>query len=123
MLLPVDIEAEVITILHSLAGSVATKVPNPRPSTKTYIRVTRAGGTGLNAVQSAPTVLIECWAPTDIAAFSLAASAYGRLLDTYGTAVWGGRASLTEPVNFPDPDTSSPRYQFIATITSSLEAA
>lgn len=120
MLGPVDTEGEIVTLLDDLADDVATSVPNPRPAT--LIRVTRAGGNARNMLQSDPRHLIECWAADEVAAFNLAASAYARLLDHYGPAgVWGGRASLTEPVNFPDPDTESPRYQFVATILTDLQ--
>lgn len=122
MLIPVDVEADVIATLTAAADSVATKVPNPRPSSGSYIRVRRTGGGALGPVQSAPTLLVECWAPDDVAAFALAANAYGRLQAAYGGAsVWGGRIALTDPVNYADPDTPCPRYQFIATLTVPLE--
>lgn len=120
MLGPVDVEGEVTTLLASDADSVGTAVPNPR--TTTIIRVTRSGGNARNAVQTDVRLLIECWAADEVAAFNLAATAYGRIRDHYGPAdVWGGRASLTDPVNFPDPDSASPRYQFVATILTDLQ--
>lgn len=121
MLLPPDIEGQVIALLTArmpTVGSIATTVPNPRPSNETYIRVTRTGGAGRDLVQTDPTVLIECWAPDSTSALDVARLAYGHLWAAYGgSETWGGRASFTEPVNFPDPDTTSPRYQFIATLT------
>lgn len=120
MLAPVDIESEVYVLLDGvLDADVATKVPNPRPDK--FVRVTRAGGQGRNLVQSDPRLLIECWAPDSVSALNLARMAYAHLWAHYGSSsVWGGRASLTEPVNFPDSETKSPRYQFIATITTNL---
>lgn len=120
MLAPVDVEAEVVTLLNTaLTPPVSTQIPNPRPAS--HVRVTRTGGQGRNLVQSDPRVLVECWAPDSTAAFELARLAYAHLWATYGdAAVWGGRASLTEPANFPDPSTDSARYQFLATITTDL---
>lgn len=120
---PVDIEGEIIALLRGPLGvHVSTRVPNPRPTS--HVRVTRAGGSSRNAIQSDPRVLVECWAPDSVAALDLARMAYGLLWAHYGAAgTWGGRASLTEPVNFPDPSTDSARYQFIAQITTNLESA
>ena len=124
MLVPVDIEGEVVTLLDAaLTANVSTRVPNPRPAGE-YIRVTRVGGNPRGLIQSDPRLLIECWGADSVAAFDLARMAYGHLWAHYGsTGTWGGRASLTDPVNFPDPDTDSPRYQFLATVTTNLESA
>lgn len=117
---PVDIEGELVTVLDGLVDDIGTSVPNPRPAS--LIRVTRAGGNSRNPVQSDVRMLVECWAPDEVAAFDLASAAYSRILDHYGPAgVWGGRANLSEPVNFPDPETTSPRYQFVASILTDLE--
>lgn len=122
-LAPVDIEGAVVTLLNAaLTPPVATRVPTPRPAS--CVRVTRAGGQRTNLIQSTPRVLVECWAPSSTAAFDLAALAWGALdgaADSFITpAVYVTRIELTEPVNFPDPDTTSPRYQFIAALTTSL---
>lgn len=121
---PVDIEGEVVGVLNAvLTPPVATKVPNPRPASG-CVRVTSTGGARRNVVQSAPRVLVECWGPDSVTAFGIARDASVALLDSYGDAeVWGGRASLTEPVNLPDPETTSPRYQFVATILTNLEGS
>lgn len=125
MLAPVDIEAAVVTVLDAgTSASVATKVENPRPAGP-LIRVTRAGGIGVNLIQSAPRVLVECWDDDEVAAFNLARMAYAVLwagADSYLAAgVYVTRIELTEPVNFPDPDTKKPRYQFVAALTTSLQ--
>jgi hypothetical protein len=123
MLAPVDIEGAVVTMLNdALAAPVATRVPNARPAE--FVRVTRTGGQSRNLVQSDARVLVECWAADGVAAFGLARMAYAHLwasADSFiADDVWVGRVDLTEPVNFPDPDTDSPRYQFLATLTTSL---
>lgn len=119
-LAPVDIEGAVVSVL---GAGAATRVPNPRPDGP-LIRVTRAGGVTVNLIQSAPRVLVECWDDDEVAAFDLARLAYARLwaaADSFLTPdVYVTRIELTEPVNFPDPDTNKPRYQFVAALTTSL---
>lgn len=124
-LAPVDVETAVIGLLNaSMTSEVSDKVPNPRPAGGQYGRVTRAGGTGRNLIQSDPRLLLEFWAPDATTAFNDARKAYALLwaaqdsyldADTYATQIL-----LTEPVNFPDPDTKDARYQFLATLTTSL---
>jgi hypothetical protein len=121
MLAPVDIEAEVVTLLDAaLPVDVSTRLPNPVPGAGA-VRVTRAGGNARNLMQSDPRLLVECFAADSVTAFNLARLAYAHLWATYGTTdTWGGRASLTEPVNFPDPSTKGARYQFVAQILTNL---
>jgi hypothetical protein len=143
-LVPPDIEAALVTYLTPRlvgvdfwpasypatygtggADSVATQVPNPRPTSERYMRLTRAGGNPRNLVQSDPRVLIECWAPDDVEAFELARLVYGHIwaaVPGWIAGVWVDQAQLAEPANFPDPDTSSPRYQFLAQLTTALES-
>lgn len=121
---PPDIEGAVVTLLDAgTSADVSTAVPNPRPAGP-MIRVTRAGGSGRNLIQSTPRVLVECWDADEVAAFNLARLAYARLwaaADSFLVpGVYVTRIELTEPVNFPDPDTDQPRYQFIAALTTSL---
>lgn len=122
---PVDVEAAVVSLLDgAMSANVATAVPNPRPASGGYLRVTRAGGGQRNLIQSDPRVLIECWHDDEVAAFDLARHAWALLWaaqDSFMTAdVYVTRVESTEPVNFPDPDTDSPRYQFLTTLTTSL---
>lgn len=124
MLGPVDIEAAVVAVLDAgTSAEVATSVENPRPAGP-IIRVTRAGGSGRNLIQSTPRVLVECWDDDETDAFNLAQLAYARLWaaqDSFMTAdVYVTQVELTEPANFPDPDTDQARYQFLAALTTSL---
>ncbi|WP_067428530.1 hypothetical protein [Nocardioides jensenii] len=118
---PPDIEAAVVTLLSSHM-TVATKVPNPRPAAHT--RVTAAGGNERNLIQSDARVIVECWGADDTAALGLARLAYAVLWggqDSFiAPGVWVSQIQLTNPVNLPDPDTRSPRYQFVAQLTASL---
>lgn len=125
MLGPVDVEVGVVTLLDTgmASASVATRVPNPRPTGR-YLRVTRVGGQGRNLIQSDVRVLIECWDDDETAAFNAARLAYALLWAAQDSFISPGvyvtRIQLAEPVNFPDPDTRSPRFQFIANLTTSL---
>lgn len=110
---PVDIEGRAIAALAPLPEPVSTRVPAPRPAA--FVRVTRVGGNRRNLVQGEPILLVECWAATSVAAFDLAARAWD-LIDR--DVSWS--ASLSEPVSFPDPDSTSPRYQFTASLLTNL---
>lgn len=125
MLVPVDIETAVIEFLNaSMDSDVSDRVSNPRPEDERYGRVTRAGGNPRNLVQSDPRLLLEFWAPDATTAFQDAQRAYGLLWaaqNSYIGDVWVSQIQSTEPVNFPDPDTKSPRYQFVSTLTTSLQ--
>lgn len=120
MLAPPDIEAAVVQLL-SPRMDAASKIPNPRPAK--HVRISSAGGTDRNLVQADPRVLIESWAPTDLEAIDQARLAYGLLSGAQhsfiGAGVWVSEIDLTVPVNFPDPDTDSPRYQFVAQLIAS----
>ena len=121
---PVDVEAAVVSLLDgSTSANVATAVPNPRP-TGGYVRVTRAGGGQRNLIQSDSRLLIECWHDDEVSAFDLARRCWALLWaaqDSFISAgVYATRIDSGEPVNFPDPDTGSPRYQFLSTLTTSL---
>ena len=115
---PGDVEGALIALLRAALGvHVSTRIPNPRPDR--HVKVTRAGGNRANLVQERPLLIIECWGPDSVAAFDLAADAWSALDAANGTVVNGvpidlPRDSLASPINMPDPDTSSPRYQFTA---------
>lgn len=111
---PIDLEAAVIAYLKPILGvPVATRVPNPRPAS--HVRVGRIGGQRANRVQERPTLLVECWAPDSGAAFDLASRAWDALDESEWT--FGG----SMPVTFPDPDTASPRYQFVSDLIANLK--
>lgn len=119
LLAPVDVEA---ALAEFLPGQVGTKLPNPIGGE--FTRVTRSGGDRLNLVLVVTRVLVECWAPDEVAAFGRAQIAWGMLSQArqsfLAPGVWVNRVQLTDPVNFPDPASKSARYQFIASLTLSL---
>ena len=123
---PIAVEQALVAYLGPLVSpaTVATRVPQSRPAA--FVKVTRVGGDVLSIGQSRPRVLVECWASTDSAAWNLAAKSWDALWDARdlpeirpGVAVMD--AELTEPVNFPDAASGSPRYQFLASLTVNLK--
>jgi hypothetical protein len=115
-LAPVDIEGAFVTYLNAeLTPPVMTRIPNPRPAT--HVRVQVVGGDVPALVFEQPRLLVECWAATSTAAAALARQAWAEIQATRGTFVGDAfvlATNLGRPVNFPDPDSTSPRYQFTA---------
>ena len=119
---PVDIEKAVIAALAPLSVAASTRVPNPRPDS--FIRVGVVSGPPPTIAVEAPVVLIECWAPDSVAAFNLARDAWALLVDlekSFVGGAWVLSVQASRPVNFPDPLTTSPRYQFTATVRVALD--
>lgn len=120
-------EAVVIAALKAqpaITVDVATRVPNPRPAS--FIRVNRIGGVQINMVQERPIILIECWGATETAAWLLCMTAHEALegrdpLEVNGVELMD--REVTSPVNYPDPSTSSPRYQFQLQTTINMEGS
>ena len=122
---PANIEVALIAWLKSQLGAtqVGTRVPSTRPDK--FIKLTRAGGQPTNILQSEPRILVECWGNTDQAAWELTVAAWAAIGDTdgrtLGQGIWVAHVAATEPVNYPDDATGSPRYQLIAVLTIDLE--
>lgn len=126
VLVPQDIEAALVSHLGIQLGClVATRVPNPRPAK--HVRVRRTGGRRVSLVLDNPTVLVECWAETESAAHDLAGLAGGALAASPGTwiadGVWLNAADVSSPVNYEDPSTRMPRYQFTASLWLRLKVS
>lgn len=119
---PAPVEAEVVAHFQAATSArVGTRIPEKRPAE--FVRVTRTGGARSNLVQEQPTVLVECFALTSVAAERLAGDVWAAAAGLDGAVAWVHRVELTMPVNFPDPDTEThARYQFMAQITANLEA-
>lgn len=120
-----NVEGAIVGILSPLIGvGVATRVPNPRPTS--FVRVQRIGGSQLNMVQERPLILVECWGANDTQAWDLAATTYQALqgrdpLEYNGIEL--SQRSVSSPINYPDPSTTSPRYQFQLSTTVNLKGA
>jgi len=115
-----DAEALAVTYLKAkMPGvTVATKVPNPRPSK--LIKVTRVGGSKLRLNADSPVLAFECWGSTTVEASDLAKYARAYVNAMAGekvNGVWVYKVrEVGGPANFPDPDSDSPRYQFSVAI-------
>lgn len=101
--------------LAGLGVPVGTRVPKQRPAR--FVRVLGAGGADGFAL-SRPRALVECWGHADRPdeAYDLAEQAWALLRDTEGTEItpglWIQDAGLTQPVDNPDTQSGSPRWQF-----------
>lgn len=124
-LMPQDVEAALVAHLAQSVGcDVGTRVPNPRP--EKFVRVRRTGGiTGRFFEQ--PTLLVECWATSEPDAFDIAKAASSALAAAAGTWItedtWINDTEVGGLVNFDDPSTSCPRYQFTARLWLRLAPA
>lgn len=121
---PSPVEGRLVTYLGPQVAPavVATRIPNPRPAL--LVRVGRVGGEQLNLIQERPVVLFECWAADDLASWQLAKKVWGlvqgrTILEIAGLELSG--RSLSTPVNYPDPVSNLPRYQFTGTFTVDLQ--
>lgn len=122
----VNVEAVLVSYLRTnpfiAAAGVATQLPNPRPAK--FVRVQRIGGDEKNMIQERPFILVECWGSTQTEAWTLAAACWEALrgrepLEHNGFELLERRVS--SPVNYPDPSTTSPRYQFQLQTTVNLK--
>lgn len=113
-----DAEAQTVAYLvaqlaaRSVVASVATNVPNPRPSR--LVQVYRTGGPRSSLVVDAAQLTIDCWAPAEADASDLA-----RLVRALVWAMPGLATTtvyrvqeMSGPQNYPDPATGNPRYRF-----------
>jgi hypothetical protein len=115
-----DLEAAVVLYLKAaltdqgITATVATKVPKARPSQ--MVRISGTGGSRENQITDGSGVLVECWAPDEIAASYLARISRALVDDMEGwvNGVWIEDVGTSPPVAFPDPDVAAPRYQFTA---------
>jgi len=110
-----DVEALVVAYLESrVEARVATRVPDPRPST--FVRVTRVGGGRRDLVTDLPMVLVEAWAPDGPAAQHLGQLCRDAVFDLEQTSHGGAWVRNVSEIGglqaFPDPLTDNPRYQF-----------
>lgn len=121
-LAPAPIEQMLVAFLTTATGHPwATKVPTDRPTV--FGRLLRAGGAPSNEIQSKPRLIVEAWGTTDSAAWALSSDAWSALNSAARTTVgglWIAAVDITEPINYPDTATRTPRYQFIVTPTVHL---
>ena len=127
----VDVEAHIIAYLCPLlpGATVATIIPRSRSGELAFparmVRVSRTGGVRWSPAHDRPTVLVECWAWKSTDAWSHCADTRAAMLALDNTLVhaddpaapagaWLSHvAEGSGPVNFEDPRTTMPRYQFL----------
>lgn len=127
-----DIEAALVAHIRSALTArgapahVGTTIPNPRPNR--LVRVTRMGGPRRNLVTDAPVVVFEAWEASTVAAYALGSLVESIVLAANGSSI-GTKSVWVDDVAsvgglsfFPDPDTSSPRYQFTLQLFTNCEA-
>lgn len=93
------------------SAPVVVNVPKERPGT--FVQARRNGGGSVNRVLDEPTVTVDCWAPSGVAAAELAEDMRGAFLHDYTVMpLVRGVTEITGPYSTPDPDSGSPRYRF-----------
>ncbi len=109
---------------HGLSAWVSTQIPAVRPTR--LVKVSRIGGTRRNVVTDNPTVLLECWDATELAAYTLVGMCRSLVESACrdGAAIAAGvyvgdYQEFSGPVNFPDPATTNPRFQITISILAS----
>jgi hypothetical protein len=111
-----DAEALAITWLTGKIDTVVTytKVPDPRPDE--LIKVTTTGGHRLDLAYREAQLTFECWAEDNVRASEIARAAHAHMHAAAGETVDGAYVrkvvGIGGPVNFPDPESTSARYQF-----------
>ena len=120
----VNVEAALVAHLEPLLGvQVSTVVPSTRPDA--FVVVSRIGGNVANLGVSRVSVLVGCWGSSRTKAWGVVADAWSAVAaidepDLVGGLMAVNEVSVAEPVNYPDPVSKSPRYQFIASLTVAL---
>ncbi len=115
------VEAALVAFLGPQIAPVkaAMSVPKERPAR--FVKITRVGGRRSSLVHDEATVVFECWAESPYEAESLALRVRALVGSLDTPTVWYA-SEVGGPASFPDPETSSPRYQFTALIRSQGEA-
>lgn len=90
-----------------------TNVPNPRPSM--WVRVLRTGGTREGVIDR-PSITLEAWADTGVAASALMQLVRG-LMHAIDQVTYSGTThqfydpqEFSGPANLPDPESAQERY-------------
>lgn len=120
VLIPPDVEAVYQSYLRtSLAArgwtvKVASTVPATRP--QYMVKVTLTGGSTRSQISHEAQLTVECWADDSVKASELSRLCHGLTIAMQGAVFSGVWVRAARPVSgptfFPDPDTSTPRYQF-----------
>lgn len=124
-----DVEGAVIAALRAgldppvtVATGVARNADGTLRLPERMVRVSRSGGTVVSPAHDRPMILVEAYGATGPKAWALAGQARAVMLglsDTLAGGLWlSYYAEISGPVNYEDPRTSWPRYQFIHQLTT-----
>lgn len=105
---------------------VGSKAPrNTSDPSAPRIRIQRIGGGEESFAIDAPLLLIECWDPSEAEAERRANRVIRILKEAAGRRFAGGYIHrwqlISGPVNNPDPDTSSERFQLTGVLALAIE--
>lgn len=116
-----DAEALAIAWLTGKLGAgvmISTRVPTTRPPK--FVKVTRTGGVQLDITADQAQLTFECWALSETDASALCRLVRAHFKAIAGETVSGvfarSVAEVGGPTNFPDPASTSPRYQYTASV-------
>lgn len=108
--------------LLDLNMKTRVEVIRPTPMATRLVLLTAAGGTRLDITRQQVRLLIECYDATSAgylaAMCSAVLEAATRQQEPIAPGVWinGSPDDFSVPVLFPDPTSTSPRYQFTANL-------
>lgn len=112
-LIPVDAEALLVEYLTAAMPSriVATRVSQPT----NMLTVEQVGSVRRTPVHDHPIMVIQAWHSDRLEASQMCREAFARIFAMPDDEVWGDRVrnvvSVGGPQAFPDPTTSTPRWQ------------
>jgi hypothetical protein len=116
-----DAEALAIVWLTGKLGTgvkISTKVPATRPDK--FVKVTRTGGVQRDIAADDAQLTFECWALSEIDASAICELVRANLKaaagERVGTAYVRKVTEVGGPANFPDPESTMPRYQYTASV-------
>lgn len=103
---------------------VSTQIPSTRPDE--LVRVSRTGGVRRDLITDQAQLTFECWAKTGVRASAICSLIRAHMSAAEGETINGlWIYKVTEvggPVNFPDPESTSPRYQLTLAVASRYAA-
>lgn len=105
-----NIETKIIEYLTEKGHKAYANVPRKRP--ETFVTVERTGGGFDSVIIDRPTVAVQMWAPSRLAASELAYAVRDNILKM-NELVGISKVSLNALYNFPDADSGTNRYQAV----------
>lgn len=117
-----DSEAAAITWLnqHLAPVEASSQVPSVRPAE--LVKVSRTGGVRRDRVTDNAQLTFECWAESAVRASEICSQVRAYMFAAEGETIAGlfiyRVTEVGGPANFPDPESTSPRYQLTLAVAS-----